>query len=325
MYALYHKKHPYCLIFPALLILLLGVAACEDYTEDYSVPPAQLVAEFSVTPTQNLSPSSRIKFTNNSLIPIRVSDPVFHWDFGDGHDTTITDYDQVVLERGDVRQIMDSVKYSYDTAGTYVVELSISAGSGDSASYTRKLNINPFGRVLFEEDFEDTNLIPSGWKLVNGDGGTVASGNAAFQNLSDSAWIVWNSGLFESNVAIATSWYNEEVDADDWMITPAIELTGTCQLSWDAASLTTTGDYPDDYQVFVSTTDQTVQGCLDNGTQLYIDDESTGEDVGGEGIQRRQLSLEEFAGQTVYIGFRLVTPYPGGDRLGIDNIKVMEL
>ena len=312
-------------LLSAMILFALFLGSCEDYTENYTVPPAQLVAEFTYSPTENLTPSSDIKFTNNSIIPTRITNPVFNWDFGDGHDTTITDYDEVVLERGEVRQIMDTVHYSYDSAGTYTVRLTIASGGDETSSYSNKLNLSPFGRVLFEENFESSGNIPADWKLVNGDGGTPATGNQAFQSLADSAWIVWYSGLFESHVAIATSWYNEEVDADDWMITPAIELSGNCLLSWDAVSLTSSGDYPDDYQVFVSTTDQTVQGCLDNGTQVYIDNESVGEDVGGEGIQRRELSLQDFAGETVYIGFRLVTPYPGGDRLAIDNIKVLEL
>lgn len=308
-----------------LLPFIFFTMSCEDYTEDYQVPPAQMVAEFTYNPTENLTSSSVITFTNHSLIPSRVSDPVFHWNFGDGHDTTITGYDEVVFEKDQVRRIMDTVQHSYDSAGTYNVELSITSGNEDAVSSASKLNISPFGRVLFEQNFDNLNTFPTDWKLVNGDGGTVATSNAAFQNLSDSAWIVWNSGLFDSKVAVATSWYNEQVDADDWMITPAIELTGKCQLSWEAVSLTSSGDYPDDYQVFVSTTDQTVDGCLANGTQLYVDDEATGEDVGGDGIQLRKLSLDAFAGETVYIGFRLVTPYPGGDRLAIDNIKVMEL
>jgi hypothetical protein len=53
--------------------------------------------------------------------------------------------------------------------------------------------------------------------------------------------------------------------------------------------------------------------------------EEVGDDVGGEGIQHREVNLSGYAGQTVYIGFRLMTPYPGGDRLGIDNIKVTDL
>ncbi|MCF8307470.1 MAG: choice-of-anchor J domain-containing protein [Bacteroidales bacterium] len=310
-----------------ILVLLVGflLYACEDYTENYSVPEPSLVAEFTYTPSEELSADEPITFTNQSIIPDRMQNPVFHWNFGDGTDTTINDYDDVVINEGGVKKIVDTLSHTYDTAISNEVELLITTGSNDSAKYSETLVIQPGGEVLLEEKFDDINTIPENWALFNGDGGTVASSNPDFENLSDSAWIVWNSGVFNSKVAIATSWYDEEVNADDWMILPEIQVTGNTILTWDALSLTTSGDYPDDYQVFVSTTSQDPEGCLENAPLLTIDDEAIGEDVGGEGIQHREVDLSEYAGETIYIGFRLMTPYPGGDRLGIDNIKVTAL
>jgi len=310
-----------------IMVLLAGVFfyACEDYTEDYNVPEASLVAEFTYTPTEDLSADEPIKFTNNSIIPDRYTNPEFHWSFGDGTDTTLTDWDEVVINEGGLKKIMDTLSHTYDTAMSYNVELLITTQVGDSAKYSETLIIQPGGEVLLEEKFDDINTIPESWVLVNGDGGTVASSNPDFQPLNDSAWIVWNSSVFESKIAIGTSWYNEEVDADDWMILPGLQVTESTILTWDAVSLTSSGDYPDDYQVFVSTTTQDKEGCLENAPLLTIDDEAVGADVGGEGIQHHEIDLSEYAGQTIYIGFRLMTPYPGGDRLGIDNIKVTAL
>ena len=311
--------------FWAVLVMLFLATACDDYTEDYDVPEPSIVASFEVNAADDLSADDPVKFINNSVIPKRISQPSFHWDFGDGTDTVVDGYASVELDNGEVLKVFDTISHVYDTAMQFTVSLQIMVGSETSHMVDERVLIQPGGDILFEETFDDINVFPESWVLVNGDEGTVASSNPDFTNLSDSAWIVWQSGIFNSKIAVGTSWYNEEVGADDWMITPAIELGENGLLTFDALSLSTTGDYPDDYQVFVSTTTQNPAGCLDNGAELTVLAEEVGDDVGGEGIQHREVNLSAYAGQTVYIGFRLMTPYPGGDRLGIDNIKVTDL
>lgn len=308
------------------VLMALILTSCEDYTEDYNVPDPSLVASFSIEGgEEGFSAEEPITFRNQSLLPSDVSNPVFYWDFGDGNDTVIEGFAEVTMTNGKVREVFDTLTYAYDTATQYTVSLKVTAGERESAISSQKVLVEAGGDELFAQDFDDINVFPEDWELINGDGGTVATSNQAFQNLSDSAWIVWYSGLFSSNIAVGTSWYNEEVDADDWMITPEIELGSQSMLTFEAVSLTSSGDFPDNYQVFVSTTTQDAEGCLANGAILTVAPEEAGEDVGGDGIQLREVNLSEYAGQSVYIGFRLNTTYPGGDRLGIDNIKVMDL
>lgn len=311
--------------FLSALAAILLLTACEDYTEDYDVPEPSVVASFSVMTEGELSADEPIRFVNNSVLPKSFSQPRFHWDFGDGQDTVVEGYASVQLDNGDVIKVFDTISHVYDTAMQFTVSMQVMGSEQSSSPVNERVLIQPGGDILFSENFDSIQVFPESWVLVNGDEGTVATSIPDLANLSDSAWIVWRSGLFNSKIAVGTSWYEETVGADDWMITPAIELGANGLLTFDAVSLTTTGDYPDDYQVFISTTTQDPAGCLDNGAALTVAGEEVGEDVGGEGIQHREVDLSGYAGETVYIGFRLMTPYPGGDRLGIDNIKVTDL
>lgn len=169
----------------------------------------------------------------------------------------------------------------------------------------------------FYEDFEGSMQIPPAFTLINVDGNTPASAPAS---LADSAFIVRYSDAMESQVAYGVSYYNPDAGADDWLILPMLALTNNPQLSWKALSLTSSGDYPDTYQVLVSTTDAQTGSF----TSLFEVQEEVSLASGGAGAQKRSLDLSAYAGQEVYIAFRLMTPSPGGDRLAIDDIRVEE-
>lgn len=169
----------------------------------------------------------------------------------------------------------------------------------------------------FYEDFESSMQIPSAFTLINVDGNTPASAPAS---LADSAFIVRYSDDMESQVAYGVSYYDPDAGADDWLILPRLALTTNPKLSWKALSLTSSGDYPDTYQVLVSTTDAQTGSF----SSLFEVEEEVSLASGGAGVQKRSLDLSAYAGQEVYIAFRLMTPSPGGDRLGIDDIRVEE-
>lgn len=292
-----------------LISIIATFVACEDYTENYPVPEASTVAKFTYTSdNEELAPAT-ITFTNQSIIPEGDGSAyTYVWDFGDG--TTSNE---------------ENPTHTYTEEGVYNVTLTIET-ERTKWSYpmtvTLKFAKELSGETLFEATFDDWIVFPETWKLVNVDGNTPDNPN--YSTMADSAWVIRSSTLFESNIALGNSFYNPEAAADDWMITPKITLGNNSILSWDALSLTTSGNYPDSYQVYVSTTTQDVDGCKANGVVYRVNDEEVGEDVGGNGIQNRQINLSRFAGKDVYIAFRLMTPDPGGDRLAIDNIKVVE-
>lgn len=296
-------------------LLILGLMsmlyfACEDYTEDFEVPPPSTVSKFVYTTSNNLIPPDQLTFYNKSVIPDRAGTPTFYWDFDDGNTVETTD--------------TASINHTFTVAGTYNVSLVVKTSVGDSSFYSAKIKLKEeiVGDTLLQEDFEESYLFPSDWVLINVDGNTPDNPNYA--SMADSAWIVVYSSTFQSNVALGNSFYNPEAAADDWMISPKITLGSSSLLIWQAMSLTTSGNYPDSYEVYISTTTQDINGCNASGFVRRYYDEQVGEDVGGEGIADHQLNLSQFAGQEVYIAFRLMTPNPGGDRLAIDNILVIQ-
>lgn len=187
------------------------------------------------------------------------------------------------------------------------------------------VTIEDYGKPLpFTEDFEDEKVIPSSFMLVNGDG--LDPDGTDWDALKDSAWIVTYRNSFESNVAMGISYYSGDVSyADDWLILPKLQLGSNSMISWEAMSLTVSGDFPDDYEVLVSATTSDT-AAFESVLQIEGEAWSPDSDTPGEGIQQHGLNLadEGYADQAVYIAFRLNTPHPGGDRLALDNLIVAQ-
>jgi PKD repeat protein len=288
----------------AIFCLAVNIS-CEDYTRDFPVPPASVVAKFNYVSSNEFSVPDTIQFINESIIPERAVSAAYRWDFGDG---TISDE--------------ENPKHIFTEAGLFQTTLTVLTPVD---TVQQAMDFRFIKTARFKEDFENSTLIPEGWVLVNVDGNTPDNPNYA--TMKDSAWIVTYSGTFGGNVALGISFYNPEAAADDWMILPKVSIGEKTILTWDAMSFTTSGNYPDSYQVYVSTTTQDVKGCKANGIVYRVNDEEAGTDVTnpGLGIQSHSVDLSKrFANKDVYVGFRLMTPFPGGDRLGIDNILIID-
>lgn len=162
-------------------------------------------------------------------------------------------------------------------------------------------------------DFE-TGIMPPEFTLINQD--MLPPNNPEDAVFADSAWIVFNSGLLESWAALSLSWYvNDAGPADDWMILPKIDLGSAPMLSWRAISTTSSGDFPDSYQVLINTEEPTFESFESNGAILLtVDPEEFAEP------QNRSIDLADYAGQSVHIAFRNITP--SGDALLVDDITL---
>lgn len=178
--------------------------------------------------------------------------------------------------------------------------------AGDTFNTSKKIIHNARGiNALFSEDFDGipgptaggpgTYLFPSGWVLANVDGLTPAAAvgyvNEAWERREDFANNVGDSAAF------STSWYVPMGQADDWMITPAINIGGASILKWNAVAYDPL--YPDGYEVRISTTTQDVAGCLANPVLMNVAAENSA------WTERSvDLALAGYANQTVYIAFR---------------------
>jgi len=170
-------------------------------------------------------------------------------------------------------------------------------------------------QVIYSQTFEDTASLLQDYVLSNLDKGDPAG--TEFDTLKSVPWFVSTAGLAGNHAAVATSNYDPAIAADDWFVTPAIRIGKASKLTWDDLSLTS--GKTDTYQVYISTTEQSVSGCLFNGAAgTYTTDNSTA-------FKSNTLDLASagYANQIVFIGFRLTTQ-AGGDKIAIDNLSVTE-
>ncbi|TXB65580.1 T9SS-dependent choice-of-anchor J family protein [Phaeodactylibacter luteus] len=164
-------------------------------------------------------------------------------------------------------------------------------------------------------DFED-GLMPESFTLINRD--MLVPNSPEDAGFADTAWMVIESGLLESFAALSLSWYVDDAGpADDWMILPKITVAEGSTLSWTAISTTSSGNFPDSYQVLINAGEPTFESFEANGAILLtVDPEES------ESPQMRDISLADYAGQDVHIAFRNITP--SGDALLIDDITITE-
>lgn len=167
-------------------------------------------------------------------------------------------------------------------------------------------------QVIFKETFDNvpgttaggagTYSFPNGWFLRNVDNRTpnvqVGYVNDAWERREDFANNVGDS------VAFSTSWYSPAGNSDDWMWTPMISLPFNCVLKWEAQAYDAA--YRDGYEVRIMTTPGgptggtgTIGNQITNSTVLFS---IAAEQSGSRAF--RQVSLADYAGQDVYIGFR---------------------
>lgn len=193
--------------------------------------------------------------------------------------------------------------------------------------------------ILFQEFFENVpRVIPSGFTLIENDGYTPNPGD---ERWADSAWVVANSGRPEwagNHMAIALSYYTDmptDGRTDDWMITPSISLGANSMLSWKAMSLTTSGNYPDDYRVIIAPASSSITPSVNyfetyGEILLTVAPESWSAAVSnpGDGISNRSINLKDagngYANQDVWIAYVLITGDGGGSYIAVDDIKVVE-
>ncbi len=172
--------------------------------------------------------------------------------------------------------------------------------------------ISSNAQVLFSEDFDGipgstaggagTYAFPAGWLLMNSDNfspdPSVAYVNDAWERRED---FKFNPG---DSAAFSTSWYSPAGTADDWMWTPQITLTGNnLKLSWRAVAYDV--DFKDGYEVRIMVSPNEPSGGngaignqVTNSTVLFS---TPAEDTAWT---HHEVSLNNFAGQTVRIGFR---------------------
>lgn len=188
----------------------------------------------------------------------------------------------------------NTLTYTFTTAGTHTVSVVATNSIGSSQPTTMSLNVyscDAISTFPWEEDFEDPNTL-SCWE---------------FNTLSDDEGFIAYYGYLVGN-------YNDYSDVNAWAITPAISLPvgSNYELSWQV-SLNPWEGIPNTYSVMISTTGTDAADF----TTLFSETDSNASFID------RNLSLAQYAGQTVYIAFHN-TSEMGGDVMLIDNLRIGE-
>ena len=174
------------------------------------------------------------------------------------------------------------------------------------------------GEVLFAENFENTptgDTLPSGWLAIDADmldHGPVATS----LNISRGAWGV--AEFVGNRSAVAVSNYtNGSKQANDWLLSPIIELGSESILKWAGASLD--DDVPETYEVYI--TDVIRDSYATDSLLMQFDSLTTIRNESPFGLADHEWELSAYDGKEIRIAFRLISV--DASAVLIDNIQVM--
>lgn len=172
-----------------------------------------------------------------------------------------------------------------------------------------------FGQTIFSEDFEGSTSLPTNWVQYNVDGKTPAS---SVNFMGTNAWVIRdysNNGM--SKTAVSTSYYSPAGKSDDWLVTPLISLPAGDNYILNYDIMAPDADYPDNYELWVTTAGNTVADFTTSGTKLLAEIGNPGE------MKTKFINLSAYSGQDIYLAFRNVA----NDKylLFLDNVKVAVL
>ncbi len=204
----------------------------------------------------------------------------------------------------------NTLTYTFNTTGNHTIGVTATNSIGTSAPASLTVNVYTCDAVTsfpWNEDFE--NGIGGCWSTIDANG----DGYSWMATLNDNDLAGFgNNG---SNSAYSNSYINGvgAVTPDNWLVTPAITLpaTGSYTLSWFAGSAP---QYPEEhYAVYVATAN--TEAAFSATNALYEETLTSGD------WTEHNVSLANYAGQTVYVAFR---HYNCSDAyiLGIDDVTI---
>lgn len=169
----------------------------------------------------------------------------------------------------------------------------------------------PDDGFLLDEDFERGALRP-GWVVIDVDGHPP---DMAVDFVTD-AFVVTDELEPGMNFgAYSTSWYDPPAQADDWLVTPQLDLGPASVLSWEARA--PDPGFPDGYEVRISTGMPTVGDFMANPPLFTIENEA---DVLTPHMV--DLAAAGYASQAVYVAFR--NDSNDDYLLMVDDVRVTE-
>ncbi len=225
-------------------------------------------AEFSRSPVDTICMGAPgVTFTANES-----GHQDYTWDFGDGTTTSSAN--------------TDNANHVYTTPGLYYSSLSVTS-----------LGYQPVDTFYFENFGTGW---PAGYDRYNMDAFTPdANVNPPFDGEDSTAWFVFDADGNGDNEAVSTSYNGPGEQADDWMLTSGIGVLPLNQmLTWDGESIASA--FKDSYEVRISTSQLPATTANYSTLLMTVTEENASS-------TSRSVDLSAYAGQTVYIAFRIIS------------------
>lgn len=148
--------------------------------------------------------------------------------------------------------------------------------------------------VYYSQDFQ-VDSKPAELIYYDGDGNEVIS-DLNGTGLESSTWHLIRRSATDTNKMMGSaSCFTTPGQANDWMVLPQIKIYGTgAKMTWKSVSDSRLKK--DGYKVYVSTKGYSMED-FDEEPVFSIEEESA------EALQSHEVSLDKYAGQTVYIAF----------------------
>ncbi|MGI6222972.1 MAG: choice-of-anchor J domain-containing protein [Prevotella sp.] len=153
--------------------------------------------------------------------------------------------------------------------------------------------------------------IPSDFTCIDGDQNTPSTDMANIGFSVGKAWVAYSPDKTTDSVACSTSWYTPSGTSDDWMITPALQITSD-QLAICWKAMAADKKYRDGYTVYISTTGNTREDFTDEPV-FSVDQEENA-------WTRHEIQLSGYNGKTIYVAF--VNNSNNKSRLYVDDIII---
>jgi len=165
-------------------------------------------------------------------------------------------------------------------------------------------------KAQFSENFNAVAIgaMPAGWTVFNVDGHTPNSS----VNWVTNAWVCAPNQAFPTQAAWSTSWYTPAGTSNDWMFTPAIVVPNVTPILRYTV-IASDANFLDGYELRIMTTAPTSANLTTSTVLLAVAQATATATV-------KTIDLTDYAGQTVYIGWR--NNSTDMNVLGVDDVKV---